>query len=111
MRGSKSISVCSHGALSPCFETPRQSEATTAVQLTFFDRAHGFGAAVTLGEFFDATGRVHEFLLAGKKRMTSGADTDSDVSTRRARLVDRAARTDDICLLILWVNACFHRQK
>jgi hypothetical protein len=31
--------------------------------------------------------------------------------TRRARFVDRAARTDDICLLILRVNACFHRQK
>src|SRR5258708_2855692 len=110
MRGSKSMSVCSHGALSPCLKTPRQSEAAT-VQLTFFDRAHGFGAAVALGEFFDATGRVHEFLFAGEKRMTSGADTDSNVSTRRARFVDRAARTDDICLLILWVNACFHRQK
>ena len=105
------MSVSSHGALSPCLKTPRQSEATTAVQLTFFDRAHGFGAAVALGEFFDATGRVHEFLFAGEKRMTSGADTDSNVITRRARFVDRAARTDDICLLILRVNACFHRQK
>jgi hypothetical protein len=31
--------------------------------------------------------------------------------TRRAGLIDRAARADDICLVILWVNACFHRQK
>src|SRR5205807_4654664 len=111
MRRSKSMSVCSHGALSPCLETPRQSEAATAFQLSFLGRAHGFGAAVALGEFFHATGRVHEFLFAGEKRMTSGADTDSNVTTRRAGLVDRAARADDICLMILWVNACFHRQK
>ena len=82
-----------------------------AVQLTFFGRAHSFRAAVALGEFFDATGRVHKFLFAGEKRMTSGANTDSNVATRRACLVDRAARADDICLLILRVNACFHRQK
>ena len=103
--------VCSHGALSPCLEAPRQSEAATAVQLTFFDRAHGFGAAIALGEFFHATGRVYEFLFAGEKRMTSGADTDSNVTTRRASLIDRAARADDIGFMILWVNACFHRRK
>ena len=80
-------------------------------QLTFFGRARSFGAAVALGEFFDATGRVYEFLLTGEKRMTSGANTDSNVTTRRACLIDRAARADDICLVILWVNACFHRQK
>src|SRR3989440_3567117 len=105
MRGSKSMSICSHGALSPCFETPRQSEAATAFQLTFFGRAHGFSAAIALGEFFHATGRVHEFLFAGEKRMTSGADTNSNVAARRACLVDRAARADDIGFVILWVNA------
>jgi hypothetical protein len=26
-------------------------------------------------------------------------------------VIDRAARTNDICLVIFWVNACFHRQK
>src|SRR5947207_13233356 len=111
MRGSKSMSVCSHGVLSPCFETPRQSEAATAFQLSFFARAHGFGAAIALGEFFYATGRVHEFLFAGEKRMTSSANTDSNVTTRRAGVIDRAARADDIGFVILWVNACFHRQK
>jgi len=104
------MSVCSHGALLPCLETPRQSEVTTA-QLTFFARARGFGAAIALGEFFDATGRVHEFLFAGEKRMTSGADTDSNVTTRRAGVIDRAAGADDICFVIFWVNAGFHRQK
>ena len=80
-------------------------------QLTFFARAHGFGAAIALGEFFDATGRVDEFLLTGEKRMTSGANTDSNVTARRARVIDRSARANDIGFVIFWVNACFHRQK
>ena len=103
--------VCSHGAQSPCLKTPRQSEAATARQLTFFARAHGFGAAIALGEFFDATGRVHEFLFACEKRMTSGADTDSNVATSRAGMVDRAACAHDVGFVIFWVNVCFHRQK
>jgi hypothetical protein len=89
----------------------RRSQIAATVQLTFFARARSFSAAVALGEFFDTTGRVHKFLLAGKKRMTSGANTDSNVATRRACLIDRAARADDICVVIFWVNACFHRQK
>jgi len=94
------------------FEDIKQrSQIAVPVQLTFFARAHGFGAAIALGEFFDATGRVHEFLFAGEKRMTSSANTDSNVTTRRAGVIDRAARADDIGFVILWVNACFHRQK
>jgi len=89
----------------------RRSQIAVPVQLTFFARAHGFGAAIALGEFFDATGRVHELLFAGEKRMTSSANTDSNVTTRRARVIDRAARANDIGFVILWVNACFHRQK
>ncbi len=80
-------------------------------QLTFFARARSFGAAVALGEFFDATGRVDEFLLTGEKRMTSSANTDSNVTARRARVIDRSARANDIGFVIFWVNACFHRQK
>src|SRR5438477_5123749 len=107
MRESKSMSVAPK-----TFEgIKRRSQIAVPVQLTFFARAHSFGAAIALGEFFHATGRVHEFLFAGEKRMTSGANTDSNVTTRRAGLVDRAARADDICLMILWVNACSHRQK
>jgi hypothetical protein len=26
-------------------------------------------------------------------------------------VIDRAARASDICLMVFWVNACFHRQK
>src|SRR5437588_3135734 len=111
MRRSKSMVVCSHGALSPCLETPRLSEAATAVQLTFFARARSLGAAVALGEFFNATGRVHEFLFAGEKRMTSSADTDSNVANGRAGVIHRAARANDVGLVIFWVNACFHLRK
>jgi len=111
MRGSKSIIVCSHGALPPCLVTPRQNEAATARQLTFFARARSFGAAVALGELFNASGCVHELLFAGEKRMTSSADTDSNVATGRAGVINRAARAHDIGFVIFWVNACFHRQK
>src|ERR1700736_2713810 len=104
MRGSKSMSVAPK-----TFEgVQRRSQSAASVQLTFFARARSLGAAVALGEFFHATGRVHEFLFAGEKRMTSGANTDSNVTTRRAGVIDRAARADDICLVIFWVNACFH---
>src|ERR1700730_8584684 len=107
MRGSKSM-----GVASKTFEgVKRRSQIAAVVQLTFFGRAHGFGAAVTLGEFFHAAGRVHEFLLAGEKRMTSGANTDSNVGPRRAGVINRPARADDIGFVILWVNACFHRRK
>ena len=90
---------------------PADRDGYSSVQLTFFARARSFGAAVALGEFFDATGRVDEFLFAGEKRMTSGADTDSNVGPRRAGVIDRATRTNDICHVIFRVNACFHRQK
>src|ERR1700730_8391971 len=88
---------------------PRRSQIAVSVQLSFLGRAHSFGAAIALGEFFHATGRVHEFLFAGEKRMTSRADTDSNVATGRAGLINRAARAHDIRFVIFWVNGCFHR--
>src|SRR5437899_12739634 len=92
MRGSKSMSVAPK-----TFEDIKQrSQIAVTVQLTFFARAHGFGAAIALGEFFDATGRVHEFLFAGEKRMTSSANTDSNVTTRRAGVIHRPTRPHHI---------------
>src|SRR5438552_11822856 len=85
MRGSKSMVIIAavadrgRGVDDPSYRS----------QLTFFARARSFGAAVALGEFFDATGRVDEFLLTGEKRMTSSANTDSNVTARRARVIDR----------------------
>src|SRR5256885_14200631 len=104
MRGSKSICVWSHGALPPCFETPRQSEAATAGQLTFFGRAYGFGAAVTLGEFFNATGGIDKFLLASEKTVASRGDNGSNIAAGRAGLLKPAARRNDIGFVILLVK-------
>ena len=71
----------------------------------------GFGAAVALGEFFNATGGVDKFLFAGEKRMAGRADTDSNVAPGRAGVIHRAARANDVGLVILWVNVCFHLRK
>src|ERR1700740_695983 len=80
-------------------------------QLSLFSGAGGLGAAVTFGEFFDATGRVHEFLFTGEKRMTSGADADSNITTSRARVIYGAASADKIGLVIFRMNVRFHVQK
>jgi hypothetical protein len=58
--------------------------------------ARRFRAAVATSEFFHATGCIHEFLLTGEKRMTSGANADFNVLTRRAGVVNRATRADDV---------------
>ena len=82
-----------------------------AVQLSFFARADSFGAAVTLGEFLNSTCGVDEFLLAGKKRMAGRANTDSNVAPGRAGVIHRAARANDVGLVIFWMDACFHSSK
>jgi len=71
----------------------------------------GFGAAVTPGEFFHASGGIDELLFAGEKWMASGTNTDLNIATRRAGVIHRAARTDDVGLVILWMNARFHVRK
>src|SRR2546423_12586905 len=107
MRGSKSMIV-----------TPKafgvgiaRRRGERAVQLSFFGHARSFGAAVALGEFLNATGGIDKFLLAGEKRMAGRADTDSNVAPGRAGGVHRAARANDIGLVILWMNVCFHVRK
>jgi hypothetical protein len=82
-----------------------------AGQLTFFARARSFGAAIALGEFFDATGGIDEFLLAGEKRMAGRADTNSNVAPGRASVIHRAACANHVGLVVFWVNACFHVRK
>ena len=82
-----------------------------AVQLTFFGHARSFGAAVALGEFLNAAGGVDKLLFAGEKRMAGGADTDSNVAPGRAGVIHRAARANDVGLVIFWMDACFHSSK
>src|SRR3954451_4239809 len=107
MRGSKSMVV-----------TPRalgagivRRSGERAGQLSFFRGAHGFGAAVALGEFLNAAGGIDKFLFAGEKRMAGSADTDSNVAPGRAGVINRATRANHIGLVIFWVNACFHVGK
>jgi len=80
-------------------------------QLTCLAHARSLRAAIALREFFDATGGVDEFLFAGKKRMAGGADPDFNVSFSRAGVINRAARANDIGLLIIGMNVRLHVQK
>ena len=87
----------------------RPGSATPAThQLSFFSGAGGLGAAVTAHEFLNAPGRIYELLFPREKRMTSSANTDSNIAARRARMIHRAARTDDVGFVIFGMNACFH---
>src|SRR5713101_684927 len=70
-----------------------------------------FGAAVTAGEFFHAPGSIDELLFAGEKWMASGTNTDLNIPTRRAGVIHRAARTNDVGFVVLWMNARFHVWK
>jgi hypothetical protein len=74
-------------------------------------RAGGLGAAVTTREFFHTPGGVDEFLFAGKKRMAGGTDADFNVSFGRAGVINRAAGTNDIGLLIIGMNVRLHVKK
>jgi len=73
--------------------------------------AGGLGAAVTTREFFHAPGGVDEFLFAGEKRMARGADPDFNVPFSRAGVISRAARANDISLVIIGMNVRLHVEK
>ncbi len=93
----------------------RRTNATVTdrryTSLSFFAGARGLGAAVAAGKFLHAACGVDEFLFASEKRMASGANADFNITTRGARVIDRATRADDIGLVILWMNARFHFRK
>jgi len=73
--------------------------------------AGGLGAAVTTRELYHAPGGVDEFLFAGKKRMAGSADADFNVSFGGAGVINRAARANDIGLLIIGMNVRLHVEK
>ena len=80
------------------------------VQLTF-GAARRFRAAVPTGELLYAARGIDEFLLAGEKRMTSGANTDFNVATGRPGMVDGAARANDVGLSVFRMDVRFHGPK
>jgi len=92
-------------------EQPFAAANASATQLSFILSPRGFGAAVTAIEFFHAPGGIDELLFAGEKWMASGTNTDLNIATRRAGVIHRAARTNDVGLVVLWMNARFHVWK
>lgn len=64
--------------------------------------------AVSLSEFLYASRCVDEFLLPGKERVTVRTDIDMDVAHRGAGFRGITASTDNLGLLVLWMNAWFH---
>jgi hypothetical protein len=76
-----------------------------------FDRACGFGAAVTARELFNAAGGIDELLFTGKERVTSGTDADANILPSRTGVIHRSACANDIGFLIVWVNVRFHLEK
>ena len=65
--------------------------------------------AVALLEALDATGGIHDALLAGKEGVALAADVEVDVFARRARLPGIAAGADDGGFDVAGVNLFFHR--
>src|SRR3954468_11327119 len=57
--------------------------------------------AVLLVEAVDATGGVHQLLLAREERVGSRADVDAEVAARGERVVDGATRTGDVGGLVV----------
>jgi hypothetical protein len=92
-------------------EKARISNPSKGNQLSFFDDARSFGAAVTAREFFHTSSGVDKFLFPGEKRMASGADADFNVAARGTGMIDGAARTGDISLVIFRMNVRFHVWK
>lgn len=82
-----------------------------SIPLTLFRGPGSHRAAVTAREFFDPASRVDKLLLAREKRMACSTDADSNIRTRGASMVMRAARANDVAFLIIRMNARFHGQE
>jgi long-chain acyl-CoA synthetase len=70
--------------------------------------ARCFGAAVSAGEFLNPACGVDELLFAGEKRMACGTDTDFNVLTSGARMVDGAARANNVGFYVFRMDVRFH---
>ena len=67
-----------------------------------------FSFAIFSHEFFDSSGRIDEFLLAGKKRMAGRADIDAHIAAGRANLKSIAAGAGYRTELVFGMDFCFH---
>ena len=90
----------------------RPGSATPAIEtLGFFVGPRRLSTAVAAGELFHASRSIDKLLFAGEKWMASGTNTDLNITARRTGVIHRAARADDVGLVILWMNARFHFRK
>ena len=64
--------------------------------------------AVSLSEFLYASCCVDELLLSSKERVTVGTDIDVDISHGGPCFHYKTASTDDLRLLVFWMDAFFH---
>lgn len=72
-------------------------------------RAGGTHVAVAAGELLNATRRVDELLFTGEVGVAGCADTDLDVVLGGAGLVGGSAGTDDGGIVIIGMEAGFHK--
>jgi hypothetical protein len=86
-------------------EQPGAHHKKTALQGRFIRL---FLDVVLPAEAFNSTGRIDEFLLSRKERMTRGTNFDVDVLYRRARFDHIPAHAGDLCKFVFGVNTLFH---
>jgi len=68
-----------------------------------------FRFGILAAEALHATGSIDQFLLAGKERMTVGADLHMDVTlVRRTGRKAIAARAENAHFMICGMNRCLH---
>jgi hypothetical protein len=79
--------------------------------LSFFRSPDSLGAAIAARELLHPASGVDELLFPGEKRMASSTDADSNIRAGGASVVSRAARTDDVGLLIIRMNIRLHGNK
>jgi len=70
----------------------------------------GGGLGGALLEFIHATGGIHEFLLAGVKRMADVADADDDGGFGGTRLDDVAASATNLGVYIFRMDVRLHKK-
>src|SRR5438105_868156 len=101
------FSFSSGGSNANCISRSNLATRSSRAGISSF----AISARSATSEFFHAPGGIDKFLFAGEKRMAGGTDADSNVSFGRASVINRAARANDVGLLIIGMNVRLHIQK
>jgi hypothetical protein len=68
----------------------------------------GWLFSVFLDKLIHSSGRIHEFLFTGEKRVALRTNLDPDIRLGRTGMQGIAAGTNDYAILVLWVYLVFH---